>query len=236
MYICRKSKWSPKWLPLRGVDFLDRTQNLNFLGISRKLPRVDAECGPDPLNPPGLCSSHPCNGTGPFGNQVQRSCLPRRGARQTTRDDPWRAEATLHCTLIASPHPKTCSFRSQVPQGPPDVILGFAQAFRESEAPGKINLVVGAYRDAEGKPWVLPSVRAAEYRLIEQGANKEYAAAPTAPALVCASVLLDVMPCRPPPSWAACAAAVEGGVTCRPLLLLCFDTTAIAAAAACRHP
>lgn len=85
--------------------------------------------------------------------------------------------------------PKPCSFRSQVPQGPPDVILGFAQAFRESEEPGKINLVVGAYRDAEGKPWVLPSVRAAEYRLIEQGANKEYAAAPTAPALVCASVL-----------------------------------------------
>jgi aspartate aminotransferase len=62
-----------------------------------------------------------------------------------------------------------------VPQGSPDAILGIAQAFRESNAPEKINLVVGAYRDDGGNPFVLPSVRQAEHRLLQRGENKEYA-------------------------------------------------------------
>jgi aspartate aminotransferase len=56
--------------------------------------------------------------------------------------------------------------------GPPDAILGIAQSFRESEDPRKVNVCVGAYRDDTGLPWVLPSVRAAEERLLED--NKEY--------------------------------------------------------------
>ena len=34
---------------------------------------------------------------------------------------------------------------------------------------------VGAYRDDNGKPYVLPSIREAEKRMFEKGANKEYA-------------------------------------------------------------
>ena len=33
---------------------------------------------------------------------------------------------------------------------------------------------MGAYRDEQGKPWVLPSVRAAEKKILEQSLNKEY--------------------------------------------------------------
>jgi aspartate aminotransferase len=43
--------------------------------------------------------------------------------------------------------------------GPPDPILGVSVAFRNSKAPNKVNVGVGAYRDDQGKPWVLPSVR-----------------------------------------------------------------------------
>ncbi len=67
------------------------------------------------------------------------------------------------------------SYLADVPQGAPDVILGYAQSFRESDKPNKVNLVVGAYRDAEGQPWVLPSVREAESRLLARGEKKEYA-------------------------------------------------------------
>ena len=67
------------------------------------------------------------------------------------------------------------SYLSKVPMGPPDAILGIAQDFVASTAPGKVNVAIGAYRDAEGKPWVLPSVRAAEAKLLERGVNKEYA-------------------------------------------------------------
>lgn len=67
------------------------------------------------------------------------------------------------------------TYLSKVPMGPPDAILGIAAAFRESTAPGKVNVAIGAYRDDSGSPWVLPAVRAAEARLLERGEKKEYA-------------------------------------------------------------
>lgn len=42
--------------------------------------------------------------------------------------------------------------------GPPDVILGVTEAFKKDSSPKKINLGVGAYRDDNGKPFLLPSV------------------------------------------------------------------------------
>lgn len=42
--------------------------------------------------------------------------------------------------------------------GPPDAILGVTEAFKKDTNPKKINLGVGAYRDDNGKPFVLPSV------------------------------------------------------------------------------
>ena len=61
---------------------------------------------------------------------------------------------------------------NSVEQGPDDSILGIAQAFRASQDPRKVNICVGAYRDAKGNPWVLPSVRKAEEKLLTD--NKEY--------------------------------------------------------------
>ena len=43
--------------------------------------------------------------------------------------------------------------------GPPDVILGVSEAFKRDTSDKKMNLGVGAYRDDNGKPYVLPSVR-----------------------------------------------------------------------------
>lgn len=43
--------------------------------------------------------------------------------------------------------------------GPPDAILGVTEAFKKDTNPNKINLGVGAYRDGNGKPYVLPVVR-----------------------------------------------------------------------------
>ncbi len=47
---------------------------------------------------------------------------------------------------------------AHVPEGPKDPILGVSEAFRADTDPKKINLGVGAYRDDNGKPVVLPSV------------------------------------------------------------------------------
>jgi len=67
------------------------------------------------------------------------------------------------------------SYLDEVPLGPPDAILGIAAEFRASTNPQKVNVCVGAYRDENGQPWVLPSVRAAEESLLKSGAKKEYA-------------------------------------------------------------
>lgn len=43
--------------------------------------------------------------------------------------------------------------------GPPDPILGVSEAFKKDSNPKKMNLGVGAYRDDQGKPFVLSCVR-----------------------------------------------------------------------------
>jgi aspartate aminotransferase len=67
----------------------------------------------------------------------------------------------------------------KVPMGPADPILGLNEMFQKDTDSRKINLGVGAYRDDNGKPWVLPSVKAAEQKLVAEGWNgvhqKEYA-------------------------------------------------------------
>lgn len=70
---------------------------------------------------------------------------------------------------------RAASTWANLPQGPPDAILGITEAFKADPFDKKINLGVGAYRDDKGKPYVLPSVRKAEDTVIQSRMNKEYA-------------------------------------------------------------
>ncbi|ORX40869.1 putative aspartate transaminase [Kockovaella imperatae] len=66
------------------------------------------------------------------------------------------------------------NFWASVPQGPPDPILGVSEAFAKDQSSNKINVGVGAYRDENGKPYVLESVSKAEDILHQKRSNKEY--------------------------------------------------------------
>jgi len=57
---------------------------------------------------------------------------------------------------------------------PPDAILGLTAAFREDPNPRKINLGVGVYQDSQGRTPVLPSVEAAEQRVLQAGPIEGY--------------------------------------------------------------
>ena len=46
-----------------------------------------------------------------------------------------------------------------VPLEAPDAIFGLSNAFKADPAARKVDLVIGAYRDDAGRPWVLPAVR-----------------------------------------------------------------------------
>ncbi|ERS97627.1 hypothetical protein HMPREF1624_05798 [Sporothrix schenckii ATCC 58251] len=82
--------------------------------------------------------------------------------------------ASRRAGAVAVPAGRFASSWANVPQGPP-AILGITEAFKADSFPEKINLGVGAYRDDAGKPYVLPSVRTAEDKVIAQRLNKEYA-------------------------------------------------------------
>jgi len=67
---------------------------------------------------------------------------------------------------------------ANVEQAPADPILGLSTAFKADKFPQKMNLGVGAYRGADGKPLVLNVVKKAEAALLEKvkggELNKEY--------------------------------------------------------------
>lgn len=74
--------------------------------------------------------------------------------------------------------------------GPADPVLGVAEAFKKDTAANKINLSIGAYRDNNGKPWVLPSVKDAEKMIVEENRDMEYLPMQGYDKFVDASVLL----------------------------------------------
>lgn len=80
-------------------------------------------------------------------------------------------ETIIGCNALRA----SSTWWSNVQMGPPDVILGITEAYKRDTDPKKVNLGVGAYRDDEGKPFVLPSVRKAEEMLHKKALNHEYA-------------------------------------------------------------
>merc|ERR1719183_322390 len=67
------------------------------------------------------------------------------------------------------------SLFAEVPTAPADSILKLATLYKEDTFPSKVNLGIGAYRTAEGKTWILPSVKAAEEAVCNDAcADKEY--------------------------------------------------------------
>jgi len=61
-----------------------------------------------------------------------------------------------------------------VEMGPKDPILGVAENFKADKDPRKVNVGIGAYRDDDGKPWILPSVATAVQRIHDSKADNEY--------------------------------------------------------------
>lgn len=106
------------------------------------------------------------------GQNSKSSSSSSRGNSRALASTEAAAETTAKTTTTAA---YSASIWENVEQGPPDAILGIAQAFRASTDERKVNVCVGAYRDAKGLPWVLPSVRAAERIMLEiTNENKEY--------------------------------------------------------------
>lgn len=66
------------------------------------------------------------------------------------------------------------SFFNDTPLLPDDPILSLPILFAEDPRPNKINLGIGAYKTAEGRPLVLTAVRKAESLILQKQLNKDY--------------------------------------------------------------
>ncbi|KAF4587402.1 aspartate aminotransferase [Ophiocordyceps camponoti-floridani] len=63
-----------------------------------------------------------------------------------------------------------------VPQAPEDALFGLMRAYKADTSESKVDLGIGAYRDDNAKPWVLPVVRKADDMLrANMDLNHEYA-------------------------------------------------------------
>nr|KAF6406826.1 glutamic-oxaloacetic transaminase 2 [Molossus molossus] len=82
--------------------------------------------------------------------------------------------AAFHPGLAAVASARASSWWAHVEMGPPDPILGVTEAFKRDTNSKKMNLGVGAYRDDNGKPYVLPSIRKAEAQIAAKNLDKEY--------------------------------------------------------------
>jgi len=80
-------------------------------------------------------------------------------------------------------------------KGPEDPILGVTIAFNKDASPNKMNLGVGAYRDDNGQPYILDSVKEAAKRIVENPAeNHEYLPIGGDPAFTQAAIKLALGP------------------------------------------
>jgi aspartate aminotransferase len=83
-----------------------------------------------------------------------------------------------------------CLFAATTPV-PPDPILGLVARFQADTNPNAVNLAQGAYRNAQGRPFVLSSVKKAEKRIADELSNnqinKEYLGIEGNPAFLQAS-------------------------------------------------
>ncbi|RDW90650.1 uncharacterized protein DSM5745_02425 [Aspergillus mulundensis] len=68
----------------------------------------------------------------------------------------------------------TTSLFSSAPYIPPDAIFALTAQYNVDPSPVKVNLGQGTYRDDNGQPWVLPSVREARKAILENGLYHEY--------------------------------------------------------------
>lgn len=71
---------------------------------------------------------------------------------------------------------RSMSVWKSVVMAPPDKIFGLTVDFQKDESLEKVNLGVGAYRDDDGKPFILKSVHEAEKRILGRHSNHEYSA------------------------------------------------------------
>ena len=76
----------------------------------------------------------------------------------SSSDTPAARLANIKAHIMDGSNPTVFS-SDKVPQAPEDPLFGLMAAYRKDESEKKVDLGIGAYRDNNAKPWVLPVVK-----------------------------------------------------------------------------
>jgi len=85
-----------------------------------------------------------------------------------------RQFAPLQSTMVRCFGAHKDSHWAKVEKAPVDPILGVNEAFKNDPNPNKQLLGVGAYRDNDGKPYILPCLLKAEQMILDKKMDHEY--------------------------------------------------------------
>lgn len=97
----------------------------------------------------------------PHSPSPSKPALTPAPTSQTLSPTPSTSSQTRLSQLSAHLAPMAAtSFQADVvPQAPEDPLFGLMAAFRRDTDPKKVDLGIGAYRDNNAKPWILPVVK-----------------------------------------------------------------------------
>ncbi|KAF5016861.1 hypothetical protein F66182_11324, partial [Fusarium sp. NRRL 66182] len=80
----------------------------------------------------------------------------------TTNSTPISRLTQLSSHIMGSTATAGIFTAANVPQAPEDPLFGLMAAYRKDPSEKKVDLGIGAYRDDNAKPWILPVVRKAD--------------------------------------------------------------------------
>ncbi|KAK2034512.1 aminotransferase class I and II [Colletotrichum zoysiae] len=104
------------------------------------------------------------------------SSLPSSSSSSSPQNNPTLSRIRSIASHIMPPVAATSFPADTVPQAPEDPLFGLMAAYRADESKDKVDLGIGAYRDDNAKPWVLPVVKKADEILRnDPELNHEYA-------------------------------------------------------------
>jgi aspartate aminotransferase len=88
-----------------------------------------------------------------------------------------------------------------VPQAPEDPLFGLMAAYRKDTSPKKVDLGIGAYRDNNAKPWVLPVVKKVSLALLGLDRLRHMLTTSYRQMRSCEKIQTSTMNTYPSPAW-----------------------------------
>lgn len=99
----------------------------------------------------------------PFNSSSSPSSSPASSQTQSQSQSQPHTQKQTHSRLSQlAAHmaaPTGVFTAANVPQAPEDPLFGLMRAYRQDPSEKKVDLGIGAYRDDNAKPWILPVVR-----------------------------------------------------------------------------